>query len=210
MGGLVVTLEAMGAAVPGGGELAGLIEVQGRGEAVLAADVVEYLEAGGQRLLGCEEAVEWHPGGIVGSQDEGGMRPGRSKPRVRAAVDEDELAQACPALSFAAVVALGAMATLGRDVTVPEPAAESFAVDLESVLLFQSFGEVVVVVLGELAAMQLERLLSETGRLGIGRAAAAVAVDDALVSLAAHPGLESEGLADGKPQHPGGGTGRQR
>lgn len=208
-GGLSVTLEAMGAAVPGSGELAGFVEIQCRREAVLPADVIEYLEAGVKRLLWRKEAVEGYAGGIVGSQHECRMWPGRSKPRVRAAVDEDEFAKACPALSPPAVVAPGVMATLGRDVIVPEPAAERLPVDLESVLFFQSFGEVIVVVLGELATVQSEYLPSEAGGLGIGRAAAAVAVDDALVSLAAYPGFESEGLADGEAEHSGGGAGRQ-
>lgn len=48
---LVVPLEAVGTAVPGGGELAGPIEIQSPGKAVASGDVVEDLKAAEERLL---------------------------------------------------------------------------------------------------------------------------------------------------------------
>ena len=78
-----------------------------------------------------------------------------AEPGIRATIDEDELAEAGPALPFAAVVGPGAVAAFGWDVSGPEPAAESLRVDLDLVLFLQGFGKMVVVVLPEQGPTQL-------------------------------------------------------
>jgi hypothetical protein len=122
---------------------------------------------------------------------------------VRAAIDEDHLPEAGPALAFAAVVALRAVAPFGRDAVGPEPAADGLPVDLKPVLLLQGLGEMVVVVLREPGPVQLQDLLAQAGWLADGGLPAAVPVDDALGTERRHPGLQPEDLAHAKPEHPG-------
>jgi len=109
---------------------------------------------------------------------------------MRAAIDEDEFAKACPAFTFAAVVTLRAMAPFGWDVGGPEPAAESLRVDLELVFLFQCFGEMAVVVLPEQGPTQLQDPLAQIDGFGVGGSAATVAMDDPAGSLSTHTGFE--------------------
>jgi len=139
----------VGAAVAGGGELTGTIEIQRAGQAVLPDDMIEHLEAAVERFLGRKRAVERLSGGIVGSENEGRLGQVRSKPPVRTTVDEDQLAETCPAFSTSPVVALRTVSALGWNIGITEPAPESFRVELDSVLLFQGFSEMAVVVLCE-------------------------------------------------------------
>ena len=73
VGGFIVTLEDMGAAMAGGSELAGFVEVQGLREAVTPGDLVENTEAAVKRLLRVELTVQGHAGGVVGGEDEGAL-----------------------------------------------------------------------------------------------------------------------------------------
>jgi len=100
------------------------------------------------------------------------------------------------------------MAALGRDSGGPEPAAESLRVNLEPVLFFQGFGEMVVVVLGELGLMQFQDPLAQTEGFGVGWLTTGVAMDDSSGSLGTDPGLEPEDLTHGQPEHRGRVTGR--
>ncbi|MEO0081578.1 MAG: hypothetical protein ABIL25_04710 [candidate division WOR-3 bacterium] len=92
---LVVTLEPMHAAVPGGGELTGPIEIQGPWEAVTAGNVIEEnLKGVGKRFLGIEFAPNWPAGSVVGGEDEGCGWAVGAKPGMGTAVNEDQLAEA--------------------------------------------------------------------------------------------------------------------
>ncbi len=70
MGGFVVALEGMGAAVAGSVKLAGAVEVEALGQAVATADVGEHFEAGIACLLGYKEPLQGPAGGVIGGKDE--------------------------------------------------------------------------------------------------------------------------------------------
>ena len=101
------------------------------------------------------------------------------------------------------------MAALGRDTFGPEPAAESLRVNLELVLIFQGFGEIVVVVLGVLSLVQFHDPLAEAFWFGVVRQAATAAVADTGVARSPDLGLEPEDLAGAQVQHRGRGPRRQ-
>jgi hypothetical protein len=128
---------------------------------------------------------------------------------VGAAIEEEHLSETCPALALAAAVLPGPVAPFGRDVGGSEPAAKGFPVDLESVLLFQGLGKVVVVVLREHGPVQLQDLVTQTGRLGVCGPPAAVAVDDSFGTERRDSGLQPEDLAHAQSEHLGGRAGRQ-
>jgi len=68
--------------------------------------MIEYAEAAGQRLLGFKLAVEGYTGGVVGGKDERSGWQGWAEPRVGTTINEDEFAEASPALTTSAVIAL--------------------------------------------------------------------------------------------------------
>ena len=201
VGRFIVTLEDMGTAMAGGSKLAGVVEVECSGQAMTSADLMEDAEATIERFLRIELAVEWHAGGVIGGEDESCRWKGGAKPGMRAAVDEDELAEACPAFSSASVVALRAMAMLGRDTGGTEPTADGIGTELDSFLFGEGLGEVAGVVLGELGLIEVQNLLAEACGFGVMRLTATVAMADALIARDPDLGLEPEDLARAQPQH---------
>src|SRR5512145_2227903 len=101
------------------------------------------------------------------------------------------------------------MAAFGRDTSRSEPAAESLRVDLDLVLLFQSLGKMIVVVLGESSLVQFQHTLAEAFWFGVVRLAAAVAVADSGIARGPDLGLKPEDLAGAQVQHRGRGPRRQ-
>ena len=100
------------------------------------------------------------------------------------------------------------VAALGRDIGAPKPTAESLRVNLELVLIFQGFGEMVVVVLRELRLVQFHDTLAQTSGFGVGGPTTSVTMDDSTGSLSTYSGLEPEDLTHGQPEHCGRVTGR--
>jgi hypothetical protein len=144
----VIALGDMGAAMAGGRELSGPVEVESFGQAVAMEDVVEDRKAAVEGFLVEEEAPERLAGGVVGGKDEDEreLGPVGSEPVMGATIEEEEFTEAGTARTTAAMLALGSVAALGRDPGSPEPTSDGLAAEFDLVVLFEGFGKVTGIV----------------------------------------------------------------
>ena len=201
VGRCIVPLEAVDTAMAGSGELTGSVEVQDSGQAMLAEDVVEGLEASVEGFLGIEEAVERFPGGIVGGEDEGGFGSVFPKPGVWAAVEEEHLAELSAALSSSAVN--GGLVSGWPELGAAEPVANRLIAKLNAVFIGQGFGEVGDVVVVELVAVEGEDSGLQFPGFGVGGRMTGVAMDYAFGTSGTYLCLKTEDLTRTEAEHVG-------
>src|SRR6516225_1983203 len=110
-------VQRLGAAVAGGDELAGAVEVEGAGQAEADEDLVTDLEAAVAVFLGLELAPQRLAGGVVAGQQQAAVRMAGAEPGVRTAVEEQQLSGPRAAGAAAAVL----VAAAGRPGVASEP-----------------------------------------------------------------------------------------
>ncbi len=199
MSGLLIPLSDMHAAVAGGGEVGGAIQVEGSWQATAGEDLQADLEATVEVLLVLEEAVEGFSRGIIGAQDQGGDLG--AEPRVGGAVEEEHLALlegALPALAMDALIS-----DLAAEAQRTKPQPEGLAVNADIFLCLEDLGEVGEIEVEVFVPNQRNHPILELGAEGMGWLATAVGVQHPMGSLIPHPQLHPLHLTFGQADHLG-------
>jgi len=188
----------MGPAVAGGCELAGHIEIEGRGQAEFFEHPIADLEASVAVLVGLEFTPEGFSGGVIAGKEQAHFGAVVSEPGMGRAVEEEEFAFVFPALTPSAMLFKPALSFTHPERSHPEP--EGLGAELNFMLLGEGVGKMREIIVLIFVARQADNLLFDRGRDRVGRLAAGVQVDDPGRAFALDPLLQALNLTDGNPQ----------
>jgi len=202
-GRFVRALPRVNAAMTGGLELRGAVQVETLREAVFLEDFGEKEEASIAVFLLAKKTAQGLAGGVVAAEEQRAGRMIVPEPMVRAAVEKEHFAFA--GFAQAAFSMLAGFANGSAFALAPEPAANRLVAKGNSLLFLQGFGEMGEVVAFVRGFVQRHDVLAFRRRAGVSGQLSPVAMRDGLRAVLPNPLAQPVDLAFAPLENSGGG-----